>query len=250
MTRSGGLVASLAMYPFPSLRPATDALWAAVRGTLGWGPAELEWTVLAPEVWHHPQLLVAQTCGWPLVSQLSSSVAVVGTFDYDVPDAEHGTYRSVIVSPHALTLEELRGWSAAVAAVNAVDSLSGRVSLQHAWGGLPAVVLETGAHLESVRALVAGRADVASIDAVSWAHIARTEPDLLSGLHVIGHGPRVPCLPLVAGWRQASHVGALRAAFSAAVADPALADVRGALRIRGFVPLDLADYLPLNSLLG
>ncbi len=78
-------VASLAMYPFASLRGATDTLWSVVRQHLGWGPTTLEWTVLTPEVWHHPQLLLAQTCGWPLVTVLTDDVTVVGAFDYDVP---------------------------------------------------------------------------------------------------------------------------------------------------------------------
>lgn len=243
-------VASLAMYPLAPLRGATDELWASVRQHLGWGPDALEWSVLTPEVWHHPQLLVAQACGWPLVTELADSVAVVGTFDYDVPGAERGTYRSVLVSRHDTSIGELRTRRDVVVAANAMDSLSGWISLQHAWGGKPSTVVETGAHLESVRALATGRADVASIDAVSWALFADMEPGLVSPLHVVGAGPRVPCLPVVAGRRHTADVPALRAAFAAAVADAAIADACAALRIRGFVPLDLADFLPLRALLG
>lgn len=101
-------VASLAMYPFASLRGATDTLWSVVRQHLGWGPTTLEWTVLTPEVWHHPQLLLAQTCGWPLVTVLTDDVTVVGAFDYDVPGAVDGTYCSVLVSAQDTTLDVLR----------------------------------------------------------------------------------------------------------------------------------------------
>lgn len=132
--------------------------------------------------------------------------------------------------------------------VNSTDSLSGWVSLQHAWGGRPAVIVETGSHLESVRAVATGRADVASIDAVSWALFAELEPESVSLLHVVGAGPRVPCLPVVASSAHAGDVPALRTAFAAAVADPAASEACAALRIRGFVPMDLADYLPLRSL--
>ena len=242
-------VASLAMYPLAPLRAATDDLWASVRRHLGWGPHELEWTVLPPEIWHHPQLLVAQTCGWPLVTELSESVAVVGSFDYAVAGAEHGSYRSVLVTQHDATFDELRGRPGIVAAVNGFASLSGWISLQHAWGGKPAAI-GTGTHLGSVRALAAGRADVASIDAVSWALFAEHEPDLVASLHVVGAGPRVPCLPLVTGWRHTRDVPALRDALAAAVADPAVSAACSALLIRGFVPLQLADYMSLPSLLG
>ena len=242
-------VASLAMYPFAPLRAATDNLWASVRRHLGWGPDELEWTVLARDIWHHPQLLLAQTCGWPLITELSESVAVVGTFDYAVNGAEHGSYRSVLVTQHDATLDELRGRPGIVAAVNGFDSLSGWVSLQHAWGGKPAAIV-TGAHLGSVEALVAGRADVASIDAVSWALFAEHEPDVVAPLHVVGAGPRVPCLPLVTGSQHSRDVPALRDAIGAAVADPAVSAACSALLIRGFVPLQLDDYRSLPSLLG
>jgi ABC-type phosphate/phosphonate transport system substrate-binding protein len=250
VTIPSGALASLAMYPFPSLRAATDELWSVIRGHLDAGPDRLEWEIGVPEVWRHPALFLAQTCGWPLVTELLDAVVVVGVFDYDVPGAEHGTYQSVIVSPHDVALDVLRSQAGVVAAVNGADSLSGWVSLQHVWGSAPNRVLTTGAHLESVRALAQGRADVASVDAVSWDHFGRIEPVLVEGLHVIGAGPRVPCLPFVTARRHSALVPALRAAFAAAVADPAASDACAALRVRGFVPLDLADYLPLRSLLG
>ncbi|MEQ1702143.1 MAG: hypothetical protein ABMA25_18685, partial [Ilumatobacteraceae bacterium] len=183
MTIPDGTVASLAMYPFAPLRAATDDLWSVVRRHLGGGPPSLEWVVVTPDVWRHPQLLLAQACGWPLVTELADRVAVVGTFDYDVPGCEHGTYRSVIISRHDTTLDELRSHSGVVAVINSDDSLSGWISLQVAWGGRPSTVLETGAHLQSVRAVADGRADVASIDAVTWAHVAHLEPSLVAGLH-------------------------------------------------------------------
>jgi ABC-type phosphate/phosphonate transport system substrate-binding protein len=155
----------------------------------------------------------------------------------------------VIIGREATTVAALRSRGDAVAAINGSDSLSGWISLQSVWGGVPAAVRETGAHLESVRAVAAGAADIASIDAVSWDHFGRIEPALVAGLHVIGEGPRVPCLPLVTGWQHEQEVASLRAAFAAAVADPSAAEACATLRIRGFLPLDLADYLPLRTLL-
>jgi len=250
VTADAGAVASLAMYPFAPLRPAVEQLWSAVHQHLGWGPHHLEWTVLAPEVWRHPELLVAQACGWPLVTQLQGVVDVVGTFDYDIPGAANGRYRSVLIARRPISFDELRASDATRAAINSDDSLSGWISLQWAWGGRPAHVQETGAHLQSVRDVAAGRADIASIDAVTWELISTLEPQLVAGLHVVGHGPEVPCLPIVTGWHRHEHVPALRAAFAAAVADPTIAVARRSLRIRGFVPLEPADYLPVRTLLG
>jgi len=242
------MVASLAMSTLLPLRGAVDSLWGVVRRHLGWGPSELEWEMLTPGVWHHPDLLVAQTCGWPLVTRLADEVAVVGTFDYDVPGSVEGRYRSVLISREATAIEQLRGQPGVVAARNADDSLSGWISLQHAWGGVPAAVVETGSHLGSVRAVAEGRADVASIDAVTWALISSLEPELVRSLSVVGSGPLVPCLPLVVPLRHVAHVEELRSAFTVTVADPAAAAACSTLRIRGFVPRDLDDYLPLLSL--
>ena len=85
---------------------------------------------------------------------------------------------------------------------------------------------------------------------VSWALISQHEPGLVASLHVVGAGPRVPCLPLVTGLRHSRDVPALRDAIGAAVADPAVSAERRALLIQAFVPLQLDDYISLPSLLG
>lgn len=242
-------VVSMAMYPFPSLRAATDELWSHIRRHLGWGPPGLEWDVVPPEVWYDDHLLCAQACGWPLVTSLSEVVHPVGTFDYDVPGAHDGTYRSIIIGRDSTPLEQLVAGPGVVVAVNALDSLSGWISLQHVWGGVPEQVVRTGAHLESVRAVVEGHAEMASIDAVSWFHFTRAEPRLTDSVHVLGMGPQVPCLPLVVGQRHVHLLPELRAAVAAAVVDPTAHAACSTLRIRGFMPLDRADYTPLRSLL-
>ena len=229
------------MYPFPQVRDATNNLWSAIRSTLGWGPTELEWNVVSPQVWDEPNLLLAQCCGWPLVTEVPDTIAVVGAFDYAVPDSYEGTYRSLIVTNTDRSLDELRSDPNTLAAVNDHSSLSGWISFQNAWHGQPKNFV-TGAHIESCRALVAGRAQVACIDAVSWNLFEEFEPSVVVGLTIVGQGPRIPCLPIFVPAQHAAKVPELRAAFAVAVADPALTQARAALRIRGFVPLDRADY--------
>lgn len=237
------------MYPLPQLRAASNQLWAAVRRNLGWGADELEWNVLTPDVWHHPDLLVAQCCGWPLVDELPESIGVVGTFDYAVPDSVDGTYRSLIVTATDRSLDELRRNPETLAAVNDFSSLSGWISLQHTWGSAP-VATVTGAHIESARLVGSGRAQVACIDAVSFNLFEEFEPTAVAGLRVIGQGPRIPCLPIFVPAQYFDRVPELRAAFAAAVADPALVDARRQLRIRDFLARDLADYRPVLALVN
>jgi ABC-type phosphate/phosphonate transport system substrate-binding protein len=132
---------------------------------------------------------------------------------------------------------------------NSSDSLSGWVSLCAAWGGVPPRVTETGAHLESVRAVASGAVDLAMIDAVSFQFVIDQEPLFAGRVHIIGHGPTIPCLPLVMAKELVSRRDEVRAAISAAMADPSLAWARRRLRISGFVPLNASAYEPVRALM-
>lgn len=243
------MIAVLGMYPFAHLRDGYDALWAAVRARLGDGPDVLDHEVDLHDSWLRDDLLLGQTCGWPLVTKLDGRVEVVGRFDMAVPFARGGDYRTVLVAAKPLGVDEWRRDPATICAVNGPDSLSGWVSLQWAWAGEPPNVLETGAHVESLRAVAEGRAQLASIDAVSFEHLCAVDPGVAGRVHVVGHGPMVPTLPLITAPAFAERVGALRAALAGAVADPALADQLRVLRIRGFVPCGAEAYAGLAALL-
>ncbi len=240
----------LAMYSFEELRPAWQRLWSRVVRDLPWLPAELTWHTDLHAAWRSPDLVVDQTCGWPLVTELAGTVRVVGAFAYDVPFADGHTYRSVLVARLGGEPSHLAG---SRAAVNGRDSLSGWVSLVDAVHGPGATwagpVVWTGAHVESVRAVAEGRADLASIDAVTWRHVQRLHPELVGGLVEVGHGPRVPSLPVIAALKMSDDdIAHLRRALAGALADPDLADDRHTLLLDGFVPLELEDYLALREL--
>jgi ABC-type phosphate/phosphonate transport system substrate-binding protein len=238
------------MYPFPPLRAAYDRFWHAVRSRVGWLPEQLEWDVDLFHQWTSEELIVGYTCGWPLVTELRDLVTVLGAFAPLIPDAEGASYRSVLIAGRDGCPTDFGG---TVAAVNDRGSMSGWVSLLAAVHG-PGSTWEgevrwTGSHLQSVRAVHDRDADIASIDAVSLAHIRRLHPDIVDDLVVVGHGARVPCLPVVAGpGIDPAGVAELRVALAAAVQDPALDHDMAALLIAAFVPLDLADYLPLLAL--
>lgn len=230
------MIASLAMYPFESLRGSYDQLWARIAEHLHGAPPNLDWSLDHLAAARRPDVVLGQTCGWPLVTVLDGAVDVVGAFDMDVPGASEACYRSVIIAgPH----------HDAPIAVNGTDSLSGWVSWC-AVRGVPTSPLITGTHESSVLAVADGRASAASIDAVSWAHVRVVHPDAIARVTVVAHGPRVPTLPLVT--RHGGDVAALRTAIVAAVAD-APADLLARLRIRSFQPLDVDDYRPLLQLM-
>ncbi|MDP9463867.1 MAG: PhnD/SsuA/transferrin family substrate-binding protein [Actinomycetota bacterium] len=239
-------IASLAMYPFTHLRSAYDSLWDGVRSRLSFEAPALDWDLDPDVACRRDDLLVGQTCGWPLVTDLAEAVHVVGTFDCDVADAVDGTYRSVLVSRTDEPLADILHRSALVVAANNRESLSGWISLKSiaADNGVRLDSVDwTRSHAASVEAVRDGRADLASIDAVSWAHLGGR------GLSVVGRGPRVPCLPLVTSrLSTGAVVGELRQAFAAAVSDPTTAEACASLKIRGYFDRTLADYEQLSTL--
>jgi ABC-type phosphate/phosphonate transport system substrate-binding protein len=241
------------MYPFPELREQWAALWAAARDAhpdRAGLPDALLWSDDIHALWSSPDLVLSQSCGWPIVSELDGRVRVVGVFDPEVEGGNEGTYRTLLVARHDAPAAEFSG---ATAAVNGPDSLSGWVSLiagvEGSGGGWRGPVRWTGAHVASLAALRAGVADIASIDPVSFALLAGLDPRHVEGLHVVGHGPRVPCLPLIVpSETDDEELASWRDAWSQACSDPALAATRAQLRIKGFVPLDSTAYDPVRAL--
>lgn len=244
-----GPLAHLAMYDLAEVRHAAQALWGAIAERLGpAAPAALGWPADIEAACRSPRLVLGQTCGLPLVTALDGAVRVVGAFTYgDGASDAAAHYESVLVARERRVLAAFAG---GVAAVNAWGSLSGWASLGASLPPEPVPffgrVEVTGAHVASVAAVVEGRADLASIDAVTFALLRRHRPATVAGLCTVGRGPRVPCLPLVTS--PTADVGALRRALAGAVRDPGTAAARRALRIESFVPLDAADYALVPTL--
>ncbi len=123
-------VASLGMYDFPWLREATDAFWGLMRDGLREAgvdgvPDELERERPLREIWRDPNLLLAQTCGYPLVTELAGRVRLVATPIYDLPGCDGVLHRSFVVvraDDPARELADLRGRRCAV---NGFDSNTG-----------------------------------------------------------------------------------------------------------------------------
>lgn len=237
------------MYPFDAWRGATEALWEDVRSAMPDLPPLAPWSDDVHMLWRDPDLVVSQACGWPLATELEGTVRTVGAFRYRTAGWSGHQYRSVIVGRDGAAGRDLTG---ARAAVNGLDSLSGWVSL--VWsvgmtggGAWPGPVTITGSHLASLRAIGNGSADVASIDALTHAHVARDRPELLRGVVTIGSGPLVPCLPVIAaGHADDAFIDALRTALAAAAARRS--DATTTLMIDGFTPFDTDAYVALREL--
>ena len=116
-------LASLAMYASPPpLAEATAALWNFLSGALRRAglddvPGTLNASMRHNEVWTDPELLLAQTCGFPYVKQLRGKVRLVATPVYGHPGCDGPFKCSFIVvgeDSSARSLEDLRGSRAAI----------------------------------------------------------------------------------------------------------------------------------------
>lgn len=189
------------MYDRPETRAAHDRLWDLVRARLGNAPRRL--TRAFDDdlfgLWEHEELLLAVSCGLPLRQRLAGKVQLVGSLVNDLPGCPRGHYFSQIVVPAAAETRPLPDYATARFAFNQAHSQSGWAAAQnHAAerGFCFENVIETGAHRESARALAEGRADIAVIDAVSWALIVEHD-SFAADLSVIGATEPTPGEPVL-----------------------------------------------------
>ena len=239
-------VVSLGMYDHPAQRWANDMLWAAIARHLRTAGIDAPDTLdrrPVEAVWRDPGLLFAQACGLPLVADPELDLAVVAVPSYAVPGCAPGRHLSRIVvraDDPATTPGDLSG---RVAAVNAPLSNTGANLLHATLGNAFAATITTGSHRASIEAVADGAADVAAIDAVTFAAIARYEPAAARGIRILADTRSVPALPFVTAGRTppATHA-ALREALTAAAHDPALAQARDALFLAAIVPASGRRY--------
>ncbi len=243
------MIAALPMYDLPEIAPATDRLWAGIRDRLrtagiGDAPGTLSRDADADlmDQWLRPDLLLSQTCGLPWRAHLHGRVALVGTPDYGLPGCPPGFYRSVFVARADDPRATLADFAGARLAFNSGGSQSGWAApVAHLTAaGIPFLAgPETGAHRASARAVAAGAADFAALDAVTFALLAGREP-AITQLKVAGETEPTPGLPMIAA--AGSDANTLFDAVQGAIAALSAAD-RATLHLRGIVRIQPETYL-------
>ena len=240
--------ASLPMYDRPELRPATDAFWALTRDALRPqgidAPEALSRDAASPwDLWTSPDLLLSQTCGLPLRARLHDRVQLVCTPDFGLPHCPFGHYTSVLVTRRDLADAPLARLLTRPAANEALSQSGWGALCAHAarHGLTPRRPVLTGGHAASARAVLAGRADIAAIDAQTWRFLLRHEPDL-AALHEYARTEPTPALPLITakGRDPAPILAALEDALAALPEHH-----RAALCLKGFARLPLCAYTAL-----
>ena len=254
------LHASLPMYDLPEVRDSTDRLWAAIAKEMHDGgvqgvPDSLERPADLHDAWRRRGVLLSQSCGYPVATELRDALRVVATPHYAAPGCDGHCYSSVVVvraSSRVTALGALRG---AVCAFNSRDSQSGynafRSLIAPIAAGAPffAETIATGAHAASIEAVRSARADVCAVDCVTWALLARHRPAALTGLEVLCRSKPVPGLPLVTAVDCTdAALETIRRALERAFTRADLSDTRDALLIAGLTMSTLDTYEPLLAM--
>ncbi len=254
-------VAALPMYDFPEVRGAVNSLWDHIRHQLASSriavPTLLDRRLPLADLLVSQSLLLAQCCGAHVVRD--PRLRVLGVAGHALPGCEAGRYHSAIVVRAAdlerWRIDPVRALDDAVLAVNEPGSHSGRTALLH-WlserlsqrnRAFPTRL--TGAHRASLAALRDGSAELAAIDAVSFALIERHAPAEVEGLAVLDRSAAAPALPYVTAEATSRATDlALRRALATSLGDPATAAARDTLFLSGFFPRERSDYAEIAAM--
>lgn len=242
------MIATLPMYDFGPLQDANDRLWALIRDNfraeglaapeaLDRGATDL-W-----QVWESPQLVLSQSCGYPFRTRLHDKVSLIGTPDYRVMGCPPGYYCSAIIvreNDERRNMEELDGAMMAYS-----DPLS-----QSGWAAPQTYAAELGLRLRpgpvtgddraSAIAVFEGRADLASLDAITCRLLQRDEPELMEGLRVLAFTHATPGLPLIAAKSAAEH---MTFALVASAIEAMTPEDRECLGIHDLIRIEVGEYL-------
>ena len=229
-----GRFVTLPMYDPPELHQANDALWRAVAERLVAGglsdvPEQLTRSDTLQALWRRDGLLLGQTCGYPLMTELAGRFTVVATPIYAAEGCEDAFHRSAVVvaasSPFE-SLKDLRGKRCAIndwgsnTGMNLLRALVAPLAEQGRFFGGVSV---SGSHRQSLTFVAEGAADIAAIDCVTLTLLARIDPSLTARIRILAWSALSPALPFItAGDTDPATLGLLRAALDDVAADPAL----------------------------
>lgn len=191
------------MYERTELASSHKQFWTLIRSELdSYGidsPVSLSQTADEFSVWLHPELVLSQTCGMPYRLWLHDKVKLVGTPDYGLTDCEPGYYRSAFVVRQNDARQDLSSFKSSTFAFNQPFSQSGYAAPYwhtHELGFWFEHKFQSGGHRASALAVAENRADIASLDAVTWRLIQHHE-DFSDKLRVLDWTAPTPGLPLI-----------------------------------------------------
>ena len=249
--------AAYPMYNQPETQHWVDQWWQAIATELQNqginAPAELIQPADYYAHWQADDLLLSQTCGYPLTHDLAGKVQYLMTPCYDTPYNEGANYCSLVLvheDSQAETFEDLKGLRFAF---NSVDSQSGynclRFRLEEQGVGQQGHadyfgdMLVSGGHRQSLAMVQSGQAETCAIDSVTFALLAKHVPQAVAGLRVVMTTPLVPGLPFITSLATNPQIAdTLRQAITQVQQIPAMQACMQQLLIKDWQVLELSEY--------
>jgi ABC-type phosphate/phosphonate transport system substrate-binding protein len=240
-------IAELQMYVAPELIHQANERWLArILEHLGETRRDAAGLSL-PDQWLSPHLLLTQTCGYPLMTALRGKVRVLGRPRYELPDSSGGNHCSLILGRTDDSRRTLADFRGSRGVINGEDSNSGMNLLRHRLASLQrdgrffAEVGISGSHRESLRWLRQRLTDLAAIDSVTFAYLARHVAEEVAGLRVIERSALSPTLPYItAATVSDQQAEALLQVMNQALRE--LPDVAETLGLPEVLPASESDY--------
>jgi len=239
-------IASLPMYNWPELQHQTRQWWQVLAQNfraegLSAVPEYLNGHADPHQDWHHPQLFMSQTCGYPLRNEFEGKLEVIAVPRYKAEGCEGTNYSSMVVARYEDRHLSVSDFADRRVAYNVENSQSGYSAMRAVIAPLAngerffSKAVKTGAHLKSMAAVAEKKADICAIDCVVWGLAKRIFPELIQSLRVIGQTPMAPSLPYVTlTSRSPDDLQALRRGVLKSAEDREHKDLRETLLIDGF----------------
>ncbi|KOY03437.1 phosphate/phosphite/phosphonate ABC transporter substrate-binding protein [Pseudomonas nunensis] len=240
-------IAELLMYTAPEpIRQANERWLTRILERLDTTRQTAEGLSL-PDLWLSPDLLLTQTCGYPLMTLLRDQVRVVGRPRYELPDSNGGNHCSLLLSRADDPRRSLPAFYNSRGVINDEGSNSGmnllrhRLAPLHRDGQFFASVGISGAHRESLRWLREDLADLAAIDSVTFAYLARHAEKEVAGLRVVARSAFSPTLPYITvASASDEQIEQLRQVMNQTLRE--LPDVAEILGLQEVLPATQSDY--------
>lgn len=252
--------ASLPWYDLPEIRPATDALWRQLARQFRLAgltnvPQRLNRHVAYQQQWTSPDFLFGQACGYDVAVSYAAQLQVVATPCYDVPGCQGSNYSSFVVvreDSRLDSLEQLRGKRCVIntpTSHSGMNVLRALVAPLHCDGRFFAEVRMSGSHERSLRMIQRRQVDVAAIDCVTYALLARYRPGEIAGTRVLHRTEHVPSPPYVTAHATPPQMlVAMRRAALRAFHHPSVAAAKRTLMLGGVRVLPDDAYRSIESL--
>lgn len=254
------LLASLPWYDLEEIRPATDALWDELKrqfriAGLSNVPERLNRDVAYERQWTSPDFLFGQACGYDVRLAYVDHLQAVATPCYDVPGCVGHNYSSFVIVREESKFESVEDLRGTRCVINSPTSHSGMNVLRalvaplHCDGRFFADVSISGSHESSLRMVGLGQVDVAAIDCVTHALIARYRPAELAGTRVIHHTEHVPSPPFITARNTSPEkLAAMRDAVLSALDQPTFAQTKEMLMLSTVEVLPDDAYISIETL--